>query len=304
MTGNRKNRRAHFITGAGERQVNSGTAVFVKPPTTDDLRAADPAPGLAVFLFALAAAAISNARHLREIAMKRSILLALLVVTPVAAHADDSATMHAKMQALMDSVALGDKAPWIATLDKRFVQIDENGVGYDYGQSIAQVAPLPKGASGDIKVVEWKATVFGDSAVSTHLDDEHENFHGQKLHALYRSIGTWLKEDGDWKLVAMQTIALRQDPPAVPLPAKTAGEYAGTYRAGPDYTYTITQSGGRLYGATNGNKPVEIKAELADVLFTPGQPRTRKIFQRDAQGKVTGFLSRREERDVVFTKEK
>ena len=44
--------------------------------------------------------------------------------------------------------------------------------------------------------------------------------------------------------------------------------------------------------------------ELADVLFTPGQPRTRKIFQRDAQGKVIGFLSRREERDLVFTKER
>lgn len=236
--------------------------------------------------------------------MRRSVMALLLFMVPAAARADDSSAMQAKMQALMDSVALGDRTPWIATLDKRFAQIDENGVRYDYDQSIAQVTPLPKGASGDIKVVEWKATVFGDSAVSTHLDDEHENFHGQKLHALYRSIGTWLKEDGDWKLVAMQTIALRQDPPAVPLPAKTAGEYAGTYRAGLDYTYTITQSGGRLYGATNGSKPVEIKAELADVFFTPGQPRTRKIFQRDAQGKVTGFLSRREERDVVFTKEK
>ncbi|MEI9931079.1 MAG: hypothetical protein WDM89_11170 [Rhizomicrobium sp.] len=49
---------------------------------------------------------------------------------------------------------------------------------------------------------------------------------------------------------------------------------------------------------------MEIKAEIADVLFTPGAPRTRKIFQRDAKGNVTGFLSRREERDLVFTKEK
>ncbi len=36
------------------------------------------------------------------------------------------------------------------------------------------------------------------------------------------------------------------------------------------------------------------------MLFTPGAPRTRKIFQRDSDGKVTGFLSRREERDVTF----
>jgi hypothetical protein len=41
---------------------------------------------------------------------------------------------------------------------------------------------------------------------------------------------------------------------------------------------------------------------LADALFTPGQPRTRKIFTRDANGRITGFASRREERDVVFTR--
>ena len=236
--------------------------------------------------------------------MKRSILLAFLLVAPATAFADDSQVLHTKMQALMDAVALGDRATWIATLDKRFVQIDENGVRYDFGQSVAQVTPLPKGASGDIKVVEWKTAIFGDSAVSTHLDDEHENFHGQKLHALYRSTGTWLKESGDWKLVAMQTIALRRDPPAVALPGALMDSYVGTYRAGPDYTYTITQSGGRLYGATNDSKLVESLAEIADVLFTPGQPRTRKIFQRNAAGKITGFVSRREERDLVFTKEK
>jgi len=235
--------------------------------------------------------------------MRRQILALLIVAVPFAARADDSAAMHAKVQAMMDSLVPGNKAPWIATLDKRFVQIDENGEVSNYDQSIAQVTPLPKGASGHIDVTEWKATIFGDSAVTTHLVDEHEDFHGQQLHALYRSTSTWLKESGDWKLVAMQTIALRQDPPAIALPAKLTDEYVGRYRAGTDYVYTITAKDGRLYGATNGGKPVEIKAELADVLFTPGQPRTRKIFTRDAGGHITGFRSRREERDVVFRKE-
>lgn len=233
----------------------------------------------------------------------RHLIMALLIVTvPFAARADDSSAMHTKVQALMDALVPGNKTPWIATLDKRYVQIDENGEVSNYDQSIAQVTPLPKGASGHIDVTEWKAAIFGDSAVTTHLIDEHEDFHGQQLHALYRSTSSWLKESGDWKLVAMQTIALRQDPPAIALPAKLTEEYVGRYRAGPDYVYTITAKDGRLYGATNAGKPVEIKAELADVLFTPGQPRTRKIFTRDAKGAVTGFRSRREERDVVFVK--
>jgi hypothetical protein len=236
--------------------------------------------------------------------MRYPVLVLLLLTVPAAARADDSSAMHAKMQALMDALVPGDRTTWIATLDKRFVMIDENGEVSDYDRSIAQVTPLPKGASGHIDVTEWKTTVFGASAVSNHLDDEHENFHGQQLHALYRVTATWLRESGDWKLIAMQTIALRQDPPSVTLPDRLMAEYAGRYRAAPDYVYTITRKGGRLYGATNDAKPVEIKAELADVLFTPGQPRTRKIFTRDASGRIAGFVSRREERDVVFTRMK
>jgi hypothetical protein len=235
--------------------------------------------------------------------MKWSIV-ACLVLASFAAQADDGAILKTKMQALMDAVAPGNRAPWVATLDPRYVSTDENGEVSNYDQTIAQIEPLPNGSSGTIAVTDWKATVFGDSAVSTEVDDERENFHGQNIHALYRATATWTKVSGEWKLIAMQTIALRQDPPAVELPGALVDSYVGHYRAGPGYVYTITQSDGRLYGATNDSKPVEIKAEIADVLFTPGQPRTRKIFQRDAAGKVTGFLSRREERDVVFRKEK
>jgi hypothetical protein len=38
------------------------------------------------------------------------------------------------------------------------------------------------------------------------------------------------------------------------------------------------------------------------VLFAPGQPRSRKVFQRDAGGRITGFADRREARDVVWTR--
>jgi hypothetical protein len=40
------------------------------------------------------------------------------------------------------------------------------------------------------------------------------------------------------------------------------------------------------------------------VFFVAGQPRTRKIFQRDAAGKITGFVDRREGIDLVWKKTK
>lgn len=232
--------------------------------------------------------------------MRQTALLLLLI--PAAAHADDGALLQTKTQALMDAVSAGDAKVWADALDARFSLLDETGTITNRDESVAQVTPLPKGISGTITVTEWKASFFGDTAVGTFTSDEHEDYHGQKLHALYRSTVTWRKDGGAWKLIAMQTIALRQDPPAVTLPDALSDAYVGRYRAAADVVYEITKKDGRLYGAGNGGAPTEIKAELADVLFTPGQPRSRKIFQRDASGKVTGFLSRREERDIVFTR--
>ncbi len=49
-------------------------------------------------------------------------------------------------------------------------------------------------------------------------------------------------------------------------------------------------------------KPLNV--EVRDVLFVPGQPRIRKIFQRDDHGKITAFVDRREMWDLVWTKQK
>jgi len=76
----------------------------------------------------------------------------------------------------------------------------------------------------------------------------------------------------------------------------------GTYKAGADFTFVITRHGDELTGAVNGGKPYAMKAELKDVLFTPGQPRLRRIVQRDAGGKVVGVISRRDGHDALILK--
>jgi hypothetical protein len=54
--------------------------------------------------------------------------------------------------------------------------------------------------------------------------------------------------------------------------------------------------------STNNGEPVALRAAVRDVFFTPGSPRTNIIFQRDSQGRVEGYISRREERDLRFSK--
>jgi len=231
--------------------------------------------------------------------MTRVALALLLTVT--AAHAQDvGALLKQKAQALQDAIAPGKAKVWADILDDQMLMSDETGAVTDKAQTVAQIQPLPAGASGYIKVIDWKANVRGDTAAATFIADEYETYHGQKIHAQYRTTTSWVKRGADWKLLSMAVLATRQDPPAVTLPAKLTDTYVGKYSGGPGLDYTITKKDGRLFGAREGKPAVELKAELADVLFVPGQPRTRDIFQRDAKGRIIGFVSRREERDVVF----
>jgi ketosteroid isomerase-like protein len=237
--------------------------------------------------------------------MRKLIVAALLTLASVPAHAETTSDiLRRQTQELFDAVTNGDTKVWEKYLDADLAYLDENGILTGHKDTVGQIQPLPKGISGDIKVVNWVDHDFGDTHVTSFDADEHEDFHGQKLHALYRSIGTWRKTADGWKLTSMQTIAAQQDPPAVTLPPAALAEYSGEYEAGPDLHITIALANGELTSSSNGGKPAPLKVELKDVLFTPGQPRVRKIFVRDAQGHVTGYLNRREGRDVVVRKVK
>jgi len=237
-------------------------------------------------------------------AMAGVAILATVALTGAAQAEDAGALLKRQTQALMDAVTYGKPKVWQDLLDDKCLITDETGTVSNKAKAVGDVQPLPKGISGDIRVTDWQVTVAGDVAVATHVDDEHENYHGQNLHALYRATGTWIKRASGWKLLGMQVLAMRQDPPAVALPASLTDQYTGRYSAAADVNVVIAKSGNTLTASTNGGKPVEIKAELADLLFTPGQPRSRRIFQRDAKGAIIGFVSRREERDIVFKKVK
>jgi hypothetical protein len=49
-----------------------------------------------------------------------------------------------------------------------------------------------------------------------------------------------------------------------------------------------------MLGSTDGTHFVVLKAETRDVLFEPGNVWVKKVFQRDAKGRVTGFVDRNE----------
>jgi hypothetical protein len=180
----------------------------------------------------------------------------------------------------------------------------EDGEGRSKAALVADIRPLPQTITGQITVTDFKATVHGDVAIASHVDDERETFHGHALHCQYRATDTWIRTPKGWRLIGSQVLALRTDPPTVELTPAQLDELVGRYHLAADLSYQIRRSGAVLIGQETGRRPDTLKAETRDVLFVPGRPRYRKVFRRDGEGRVVDFAERREAWDLVWTRER
>jgi uncharacterized protein DUF4440 len=228
------------------------------------------------------------------------VLAARPVPPPAPSVADVKAILQRQTQELLDAITSGSAAVWDRYLDSAARYTTEDGLLRHKREVVGDIRPLPKTISGTIKIVEFTASAYGDVAMTTHVDDEHETFYGHPLHCPYRSTDTWLKTPAGWRLIGSQVLALRTDPPAVALTPAAFDEFVGTYRLSPEQSYDIRRSGAVLVGQETGRKLDTLRAETRDVLFVPGRPRYRKVFRRDADGQVVDFAERREAWDLVW----
>jgi hypothetical protein len=205
-------------------------------------------------------------------------------------------------QALLDALAPGDVAVWDRLLDDRAIQVDENDVVRTRPQILAELKPLGKGLSGHLAIDDFRVALYDGFAVVTHEDDEYLDYHGQVIRSRFRMTDTWRKTPDGWRQIASQVLAVQKDPPAIHLDKAKLCSYAGRYALTPDIVATISCEDGRLIVERPGVPGRTFLPETADVFFEPGSPRTRRMFQTDAEGRVTGFVDRREERDIAWKK--
>lgn len=239
--------------------------------------------------------------------MRRFLLgtaLALLLPTSFAASTShtDSALLRQQTQELLDAVAPGDRAVWQRYLHPDFLHLDENGVQRSKADLVEEISPLPAGLTGRIAIDRFEVRFHGSTAVTAYEIQEYLDYHGQPLRTRFRIMDSWLRTPEGWRLIGEHTAAVLKDPPAVSLTAAQLCEYAGTYRLTPLIEAAIRPDGeGRLRVEREGRPPATYVAEFRDVFFVPGQPRTRRIFLRGSDGRVSGFADRREGEDIRWT---
>ena len=215
--------------------------------------------------------------------------------------ATTSATLQRATQALVDALAPGERALWEHYSDPSLTYVTEDNEVKSRAQLLDEMKPLPAGSSGWIVVEEFRCTDFGGFAVTTYIMDEHETIEGHELHARYRGSDTWRATAEGWRLVAAQVYAIPLDPPRGGAAAALA-DYAGTYSLSAITRQTIRQDGDHLVAERPGRAPQLLLPESGDVFFTPGHPRSRRIFLRSADGRVAGFADRREGTDLKWTR--
>jgi ketosteroid isomerase-like protein len=215
-----------------------------------------------------------------------------------------TALLLEQTQAFSDAGQAGDTATMARYLDDSVVFMNETGEIVTKRDMVGgDPSPPHKPIDRSIKTTEFVAHRQGpDLATATFVDVLTQDFHGQTLVYSFRSTETWARRADGWKMVASQTMYLPHDPAALSLPAAELDAYAGTYEVDPSYKVVIRRDGEALSVSTNGAQPVVWKVEARDVLFTPGTANVRRIFQRDASGRITGYISRRDGTDLVLKK--
>ena len=211
-----------------------------------------------------------------------------------------NAILRRQTQELFDAVTAGDSTVWDRYLGPDVVYTDEAGEVSTKAEVVASIRPLPKEVWGKLELTRFEVRRHGESAMATFVVEETEGYFGQVIHARYRTTHVWLRTPRGWRLIGAQSGALRQDPPAVALAADRLDEYVGTYELTPEVRYTIRREGDTLVGQRTGRSEEPIKAEVADLFFVPGKPRLRKVFQRGPDGRITGFVERRESWDIAW----
>ena len=235
--------------------------------------------------------------------MRAIILLVVLAMSAAPVWADDRGVITAQMQAMADALVGGESAVWDKYLDANVIYAEEDDTYKGKAETLAELKPLPKGLGGTIKLELLSYHEDGDVAVGLFRQNEIEHYFGQTIYAKYLTNTTWRKRADGWKMIAGQVLAERTDPPAITVPVNRLAQYVGTYQLkDSEATLTLALVGGQLVGTRNGRKPAPWSGEAPDVFFIAGDPRIRKIFQRDAWGKITGFVERRESWDIVWAK--
>jgi hypothetical protein len=233
------------------------------------------------------------------------LLLVIIFATALARGADVPITQDElvrRTQELYNAIVPGNQAPWKKYFADDCTFSDEKGRTLDKAKLIADITPMPAGYSGAIKIDNVQSRIIGDTAVLSYDANETETIFGQNLKARYHVTDTWLRRNGEWKIIASQAHRYYEDPVIGKIDPKKFGDFIGIYELAPGQTRSVTAEGENLFVERKGKKE-QLFPETSDLFFRKGVE-GRILFRYDDHGKIDALVDRRNNEDVVWHKMK
>ena len=203
-----------------------------------------------------------------------------------------------RAQELFDAVVPGNKEPWQKYFADDCIFADEKGRNLNKAQLVADIAPLPKGYSGTIKIAKPQSVIHGDTAILSYDLDETETIFGQHLTARYHVTDTWLRRNGVWQIASSQAMRYYEDPAVARIDPKKFADFSGTYELAPGQTRRVFSEDESLYVERNGKRE-QLFPEGSEIFFRKGVE-GRILFRYADNGKVDALIDRRNNEDVIW----
>ena len=228
------------------------------------------------------------------------VLLVLSSVLSFAQSEDDklAANLRAKDELLLNAVHRGDRKTWADIATDDFLYIEDGEILHRE----ELLKELEEDGSEPLIIRTFEVHRIGDTAMVLHLDDVPLGPMRDRRNSHLLFSETWQKIGDEWKLRRVDINRLRIDPPAITLTQTQIDELTGTYTQ-ETKTCTIRREDSRIFVTVSGRAEEEWKAETRDVLFLPGEARSRKVFLRGPDGLVTGFADRDESSQVDWQRQ-
>lgn len=203
-----------------------------------------------------------------------------------------------RTQELCDAIVPGNQAPWKKYFADDCIFSDEKGRTMDKTKLVSDITPMPVGYSGTIKIANVQSRILGDTAVLSYDMNETETIFGQNLTARYHATDTWLRRNGEWKIIASQAHRYYEDPAVGKVDPKKFADYAGTYQLAPGQTRIVTAEGDKLFVERKGKKE-RLFPEASEIFFRKGVE-GRILFRYDGNAQVDALIDRRNNEDVIW----
>jgi len=204
-----------------------------------------------------------------------------------------------RTQQLYDALPSGDRTPWQTYYADDAMAYDEKGRSMDKKALLADIAPMPAGYSGTIRIQQPHVIFAPGVAVFAYVCDETETIYGQELHARYHSVDTWLYRGDAWQIATSQTMRYYEDPAVGTSNSAQLKDFTGTYQLSPGILRSVEREGNDLFLKRGTGIRTKLFPESGDLFFQAGVE-GRILFHRDATGNVDALYDRRNNEDVIW----